>query len=76
MMIQKIWDCILVCNRDTGMPMHVLPAQNALFTNNKTKLYFPGNTYDEGKSERAIGNSFDVAYNHAKNRFEKIKTKA
>jgi len=37
---------ILVCNRDTGLPMHVLPAQNALFTNNKTKLYFPGDTYD------------------------------
>jgi len=36
---------VLVCNRDTGMPMHVLPAQNALFSNNKTKNYFPGNTY-------------------------------
>jgi len=23
---------VLLCNRDTGMPMHVLPAQNALFS--------------------------------------------
>jgi len=72
MMINKIWDL----NKDTGMPMHVLPAQNALFTNNKTKCYFPENTYDEGKSERAIGNSFDGAFTHAKNRLDKIKTKA
>jgi len=63
---------IFVCNRDTGIPMHVLPAQNALFSDNKTKHYFPENTYDEGKSERSIGNAFDGAYN----RSEKIKTQA
>jgi len=67
---------VLVCNRDTGMSMHVLPAQNALFPNNKTKRYFPGNTYDEGKSEREIGKSFDGAYTHATNRLNKIKTQA
>jgi len=48
---------VLVCNRDTGMPIHVLPAQNALFSNNKTKSYFPQNTYDEAKSERTIGSA-------------------
>jgi len=65
-----------VFNRDNGMPMHVLPAQNALFSNSKMKRYFPGNTYDEGKSERLIGNSFDREFTHAKNRLEKIKTQA
>jgi len=64
---------VLVCNMDTGMPMHVLTAQNALFSN-KTKHYFPGNTYDEGKSEMEIGKSFDRAFTHAKNRLDKIKT--
>jgi len=67
---------ILVCNRDTGMPMHVLPAQNALFSNKKTKRYFPENTFDEGKSERSIGNAFDGAYTHATNRLNKTKTQA
>jgi len=42
---------VLVRNRDTGIPMHVLPTQSALFSNNKTKSYFPQNTYDERKSE-------------------------
>jgi len=67
---------VLVCNRDTGIPMHVLPAQNALFGNNKTKSYFPQNTYDEAKSERTIGSAFDGAFNHAKNRMDKKKTQA
>jgi len=67
---------ILICNRNTGMPMHVLSAQNALFSNNKTKSYFPGNTYDEAKSERTIGSAFERAYNHGKNRSENIKTQA
>jgi len=67
---------ILVCNRDTGMPMHVLPAQNPLFTNKKTKHYFPENTYDEGKPEREIGKSFEGPFTHAKNRLDKIKTQA
>jgi len=67
---------VLVCNRDTGMPMHVLPAQNALFSNNKTKRYFPENTNDEGKSEREIGKSFDGAYTHVTNRLNKIKIQA
>jgi len=67
---------LLVCNRDTGKPMHVLPAQNALFSNNKTKIYFPQNTYDEGKSERTIGSAFEGAFNHAKNRMDKKKTQA
>jgi len=57
---------VLVRNRNTGMPMHVLPAQNALFSNKKTKSYFPGNTYDEAKSERTIGSTFNGAYNHGK----------
>jgi len=65
---------VLVRNRDTGIPMHVLPAQNALFSNNKTKKYFPQNTYDEGKSERTIGNAFDAAYIHAQNRLNKQQT--
>jgi len=56
--------------------MHVLPIQSALFSNNKTKSYFPQNTYDEGKSERTIGNAFDAAFNHAKNRTDKKKTQA
>jgi len=67
---------ILVRNRDTGIPMHVLPAQNALFSNNKTKKYFPHNTYDEGKSERTIGNAFEAAYIHAENRLNKKQTQA
>jgi len=67
---------VLVRNRDTGIPMHVLPTQSALFSNNKTKSYFPQNTYDEGKSERTIGNAFDVAFNHAKNRLDKKQTQA
>jgi len=67
---------VLVRNRDTGIPTHVLPAQNALFSNNKTKSYFPQSTYDEGKSERTIGSAFDGASNHAKNRMDKIKTQA
>jgi len=67
---------ILVRNRDTGIPMHVLPTQSALFSNNKTKSYFPQNTYDEGKSERTIGSTFDGAFNHAKNRQDKKKTQA
>jgi len=67
---------ILVRNRDTGKPIHVLPAQNALFSNNKTKSYFPQNTYDEGKSERTIGSAFDRAFNHAKNKMDKKKTQA
>jgi len=67
---------VLVCNRDTGIPMHVLPAQNALFSNNKTKKHFPQNTYDEGKSERTIGNAFDAAYIHAQNRLNKQQTQA
>jgi len=56
--------------------MHVLPTQNALFSNKKTKSYFPQNTYDEGKSERTIGNAFDAAFNHAKNRLNKKQTQA
>jgi len=56
--------------------MHVLPTQSALFSNNKTKSYFPQNTYDEGKSERTIGNAFDAAFNHAKNRLDKKQTQA
>jgi len=55
------------------MPMHVLPSQNALFIGN-TKCYFQGNTYNEGKSEREIGKSFDGACSHANNRL--IKTQA
>jgi len=67
---------VLVCNRDTGIPMHVLPTQSALFSNNKTKSYFLQNTYDEGRSERTIGNAFDAAFNHAKNRLDKKQTQA
>jgi len=67
---------VLVRHRDTGIPMHVLPTQTALFSNNKTNKYFPQNTYDEGKSERTIGNVFDVAFNHAKNRLDKKQTQA
>jgi len=67
---------VLVRNRDTGILMHVVPTQNALFSNNKTKSYFPQNTYDEGKSERTIGSTFDGAFNHAKNRMDKKKTQA
>jgi len=66
---------LLICNRDTGMPLQVLPAQNALFMSDP-KHYFPGNTYDEGKSEREIGKSFDGAYTHANNRLKKIKIQA
>jgi len=65
---------VLVRHRDTGIPMHVLPTQSALFSNNKTKSYFPQNTYDEGKSERTIGSAFDAAFNHAKNRMDKKNT--
>ena len=67
---------VLVRNRDTGIPMHVLPTQKALFSNNKTDKYFPQNTYDEGKSVRTIGNAFEAAYNHANNRLNKIQTQA
>jgi len=67
---------VLVRNQDTGIPMHVLPAQNALFSNNKTKKYFPQNTYDEGKSQRTIGNAFEAAYIHAENRLNEKQTQA
>jgi len=46
------------------------------FSNNKTKSYFPQNTYDEGKSERTIGSTFEGAFDHAKNRTDKKKTQA
>jgi len=57
-----IKSAITVHNLGIGMPMHVLPTQNALFTGNP-KCYFPNNTYDEPKTQRTIGKAFKGTYN-------------
>jgi len=66
---------IFVRERDTGVPLHVLPNQYLLYKGD-TKRYFPNNNYDEGKTQREIGKSFDGAYDHANSRLAKEKTKA
>jgi len=66
---------ILVHDRDTGFPLHVLPNQH-LFLKGDTKRYFPKNTYQEDKTERVIGSSFAGAYTHKNARLNKAKTKA
>jgi len=66
---------ILVHERDSGFPLHVLPNQNLLFKGD-TKCYFPKNTYQEDKTERVIGSSFAGAYTHKNARLNKTKTKS
>jgi len=51
---------ILVCNRDTGKPIHVLPFSYLLFKGN-TKCYFPNNGFTEESSKSNISKAFIFA---------------
>jgi len=64
---------ILVCKRDTGKPLHVLPNQYLLFRGD-TKCYFSNNTDDESETQSVIGSSFKGAYEHQEARSKKEKT--
>jgi len=48
---------ILIRNRDTGQPMHVLPNQYLLYRG-ETDCYFPENMETEKKTQNILGNSF------------------
>jgi len=61
--VRGLKDGILLRNRDTGIPLHVLPNQY-LFYRGDTKRYFPNNTYKEDTSKKEICNSFQVAIAH------------
>jgi len=63
---------ILVCNRDTGMPMHVLPNQYLLYRGD-TKRYFPNNNLTEKSTANEIGGSFYGAYIHIAARLKNVK---
>jgi len=62
---------ILVCNRDTGKPMHVLPFSYLLFKGN-TKHCFPNNSFTEesSKSNINISKAFDTVYSFANTRLQ------
>jgi len=65
---------ILVRNRDTGIPLHVLPNQYLLYRG-KTRCYFPNNNLTGNMTQKEIGNSFYGAYIHGANRLKKTETK-
>jgi len=67
---------ILVCNRDIGMPMHVLPTQNMHFSQITKPSATSQKTPMMKGNQREIGKSFEGAYTHATNRLKKIKTQA
>jgi len=64
---------ILVRDRDTGKPLHVLP--NQLFKGD-INCYFPKNSYNENKTQREIDSSFPGVYTHKNARLANKKTKA
>jgi len=66
---------ILVRDKDTGEPLHVLPNQYLLYKGD-TKHYFPKNDLSEGSASAEIGISFTGAYRHKNARLNKVKTKA
>jgi len=65
---------ILVRNRDTGKPMHVLPFSYLLFKGN-TKHCFPNNSFTEESSKSNISKAFDTVYLHANTRLKKLPPK-
>jgi len=66
---------ILVSNRDTGVPMYVLPNQHLLYRGD-TKRYFPKNDLMEKSTGNEIGGSLYVEYHHRAARLAKVETKA
>jgi len=54
---------ILIRNRDTGQPMHVLPNQYLLYRG-ETDRYFPENMETEKKTQSILGSSFVGAIKH------------
>jgi len=54
---------ILVCDRDTSMPMHILPKQNLLYKGD-TKGYFPNNNLSEKTAANEVGNSFAGSFEY------------
>jgi len=66
---------ILVCNRDTGKPMHILPFSYLFFKGN-TKCYFPNNSFTEESSKSNISKSFDTVYSRANTRLNKLLPKS
>jgi len=65
---------ILVRNRDTGKPMHVLPFSYLLFKGN-TWHYFPDNNFTEESSKSNISKSFDTVYSRANTRLHGLPPK-
>jgi len=68
-------DGILVRDRDTGIPLHVLPKQNLLFKGN-TRLYSPNNKFAKKTTKDVIGSSFEGAVIHRAARLAKERTMA
>jgi len=54
---------ILIRNKDTGQPMHVLPNQYLLYRG-ETDCYFPENMETEKKMQSILGSSFVGAIKH------------
>jgi len=54
---------ILICNKDTGQPMHVLPNQYLLYRD-ETNCYFPENMETEKRTQSILGHSFIGAIGH------------
>jgi len=54
---------ILVPDKETGQPLHVLPNQYLLYRGD-AKCYFPKNDLSEGSASAEIGRSFTGAYRH------------
>jgi len=65
---------ILVRDKDTGEPLHVLPNQYLLYRGD-TKHHFPNNNLSEGSATAEIGKSFTRAYRHKNARLKKAKQK-
>jgi len=65
---------ILVCNRDTGEPMHVLPFSHLLFKGNVNR-YFPNNSLTEASSKSNISKAFESVYAHANTRLQGLQPK-
>jgi len=62
---------ILVRDKDTGQPLHVLPNQYLLYRGD-AKCYFPKNDLSEGSATAEIGRSFSRAYRHKNARLNKV----
>jgi len=65
---------ILVHNRDTGMPMHVLLNQYLLYRGD-TKHYFPNNNLTEKSTANEIGGSLYAADHHRAVRLQRLRPK-